>query len=131
MARNERLTRRPEEGMIAGVAAGLAHRYDIDVTLVRIALVVAAVVLPITPVIVVGYLAAAVLLPRAEDAPGLESFRHGMDDLVSRGRTFYEETRRVIDRSESRSAPADDVDAELAKMEQQERPPNPPHTPTV
>lgn len=33
--------RRPEEGMIAGVCAGLAERFDISVTVIRLAFVIA------------------------------------------------------------------------------------------
>jgi phage shock protein PspC (stress-responsive transcriptional regulator) len=98
MQRRSRLARRPQDGMIAGVAAGIARAYDIDPTLVRVGMVVAAIVLPITPLVVVGYLVAAVVMPREDDAPGLDSVRHGVDDLVERGKSFYSETRRVIDR---------------------------------
>lgn len=101
MASRGKLVRRPDEGMIAGVAAGVAQTYDIDVTLVRIAFVGLAIIS--VGLAAVLYLAAAVLMPRAEDEkPSIGSLRHGVDDLVSRGRDFYGETRRVIDRRNQR-----------------------------
>ena len=97
MRERPRLARRPEDGMIAGVAAGVAERYGIDVTLVRLAFVAVAVMSAGTAL--VAYLLAAVLMPREDDTPGIDSVRHGVDDLVTRGRTLYDETRKLIDRS--------------------------------
>jgi phage shock protein PspC (stress-responsive transcriptional regulator) len=60
-----RLWRVPEEGRIGGVCAGIAHYFDVDVTLVRIAWVI----LSILPGLLVGgllaYVVAWVLLPAA------------------------------------------------------------------
>ena len=100
MRERPRLARRPEDGMIAGVAAGVAETYGIDVTLVRLAFVAVAVMSAGTAL--VAYLLAAVLMPREDDTPGIKSVRRGVDDLVTRGRTLYDETRKVIDRDETR-----------------------------
>ncbi|MGD9891087.1 MAG: PspC domain-containing protein [Dehalococcoidia bacterium] len=98
---DKRLARRPDDGMIAGVAAGVADRYDIDVTLVRLAFVALAIVSAGTAIVL--YLVAAVVMPRADEAPGMDSVRHGVDDLVSRGKDFYGETRKVVDRATART----------------------------
>jgi phage shock protein C len=97
---DKRLARRPDDGMIAGVAAGIAHRFDIDVTLVRLAFVALAIVSAGTAIVL--YLVAAVVMPRADDEPGVDSVKHGVDDLITRGRELYGETRKVIDRSATR-----------------------------
>jgi phage shock protein C len=60
-----RLMRRPDEGKMAGVCAGLAEYYDADVTLVRLVWVV----LSIWGAIVLGviaYVAAWLIMPRAD-----------------------------------------------------------------
>lgn len=64
MAETKKLYRRPKEGKIFGVAAGLAEYFEIDVTLLRIILVVLVVagagfVIPV-------YLVLALLLPTTE-----------------------------------------------------------------
>lgn len=97
MHEKKSLARRPEDGMIAGVAAGVAETYGIDVTLVRLAFVVLAVISG--GVAVVAYLLAAVLMPREASAPGVQSVKHGVSDLVSKGKDLYGETRKVIDRN--------------------------------
>ncbi|MGO9558401.1 MAG: PspC domain-containing protein [Acidimicrobiales bacterium] len=52
--------RRPADGrMLAGVAEGLAHHFTLDVTVIRIALVLAALVGPGVPL----YVAAWLLIP--------------------------------------------------------------------
>ena len=137
MQRRSGLVRRPEDGMIAGVAAGIAQAYDIDPTLVRIGLVVAAILLPITPLVVVGYLVAAVVMPRADDTPGIDSVKHGVDDLVDRGKSFYSETRRVIGRRSDTDARATGTGsgpidtAEPPSMSSMMPPPPPPPPGTV
>jgi phage shock protein PspC (stress-responsive transcriptional regulator) len=97
---DKRLTRRPDDGMIAGVAAGIADRFDIDVTLVRLAFVALAIVSAGTAIIL--YVLAAIIMPRADETPGMDSVRRGVDDLVARGKDFYGETRKVVDRATSR-----------------------------
>jgi phage shock protein PspC (stress-responsive transcriptional regulator) len=86
--------------MIAGVAAGFAERFDIDVTLVRLAFVALAIVSAGTAIVL--YLVAAIVMPRADETPGVDSLRHGVDDLVTRGKDFYGETRKVVDRATAR-----------------------------
>jgi phage shock protein C len=67
MSAAKRLTRRPAAGRIAGVCAGIAEYFDVDVTLVR----VAWVVLSIVPGGIVGgvlaYVAAWIIVPDATD----------------------------------------------------------------
>ncbi len=97
MERQQKLARRPEDGMIAGVCAGIGEAYGINPMLVRLAFIGVAVISGGLAVVV--YLIAALALPRADDTPGIESVRHGVDDLVARGREMYGETRKVIDRA--------------------------------
>ena len=99
---DKKLVRRPDKGMIAGVAAGVADRYGIEVTLVRIAFVGLAIITSGIPVVIL-YLIAAVIMPRADDEQlGTDSVKHGVDDLVSRGKELYGETRKIVDRTTSR-----------------------------
>src|SRR3954468_2853434 len=63
-----RLMRRPAEGKIAGVCAGLADYFDADIALVRAAWVVLSIWPGAIVLGVVAYLAAWVLMPRAEGA---------------------------------------------------------------
>jgi phage shock protein C len=102
MAAHKKLVRRPQDGMIAGVAAGVAETYDIDPTLVRLAFVAVAIVSG--GIAIFGYLAAALIMPRADEQPGVDSLKSGVDDLISRGKDLYSETRRVIDRPSGNSA---------------------------
>ena len=96
MQERKRLARRPEDGMIAGVAAGVAETYGIDVTLVRLAFIAVAVVSG--GFAVLAYLAAAIIMPRAEDEPGPTAIKRNVDDLVTRGRELAGETRKVVER---------------------------------
>lgn len=65
-----RLARLPGQGRLAGVCAGLAAYFDMDVTLVRLAWVI----LTIFPGAVIGgivaYLAAWLIMPEGSAAPG-------------------------------------------------------------
>lgn len=63
-----RLMRRPDGGKIAGVCAGLAEYFDADPTLVRAAWVVLSIWPGAIVLGVVAYLAAWILMPRAEGA---------------------------------------------------------------
>ncbi len=99
MAGDTRLVRRPEQGMISGVAAGVAASYNIDPTLVRLAFVGVAIMS--VGLGVVAYIAAAALIPREGDEPGMDSVRHNAADLMSRSKELYGETRKVIDRKGS------------------------------
>jgi phage shock protein PspC (stress-responsive transcriptional regulator) len=116
MEDRKRLERRPDEGMIAGVAAGIADRYDIDVTLVRLGFV--ALCFFSAGAALVGYLIAAVIMPAADEPVGTASLKHNVDDLVARGRGLVDETKRVIDRATPKreSVPAA-ADADLHEAE--------------
>jgi len=124
MQQKQRLERQPDEGMIAGVAAGIAERYGIDVTLVRLAFVAVAIISGGAAVI--AYLIAAVLMPRAQDPVGTASLKHGVDDLVTRGKGLLDETKRTIDRTTKRNGDTQPVDATL----EGEPLPTTPSTPT-
>jgi phage shock protein C len=65
-----RLVRRPAEGKIGGVCAGLADYFNTDVALVRAAWVVLSIWPGAVVLGVVAYLAAWLLMPRAEAADG-------------------------------------------------------------
>lgn len=106
MQEHNRLERRPDEGMIAGVAAGLARRYDLDVTLIRLLFVGAAI---LSAGLAVGvYLVAALVMPREGETPGISSLQHNTQDLVGRGRELYGESRRTVERVRGASSkPAD------------------------
>ena len=66
-ARGRRLVREPDDRKIAGVCAGLADHMGIDVTVVRLGAVLLAL---ITPLALVAYLVASVVLPeRRADEP--------------------------------------------------------------
>ena len=99
-----RLYRNSEKGMIFGVCAGLADYFGFDVTIVRVLVVLGALFFP-GPLVVVGYLVMALLLPkqsgpmrtmldeheeevwrsiRAEPHATLGSLRHRYRELESR-----------------------------------------------
>lgn len=61
-----RLTRRPAEGKLGGVCAGLAAYFDVDVMLVRVAWIVLSIWPGAILLGVIAYLAAWVLVPREE-----------------------------------------------------------------
>ena len=61
-----RLVRRPAEGKIGGVCAGLAEYFDTDVALVRAAWVVLSIWPGAVVLGVIAYLAAWALVPKAE-----------------------------------------------------------------
>ena len=65
-----RLVRRPGEGKIAGVCAGLADYFKTDVALVRAAWVVLSIWPGAIVLGVIAYIAAWVLMPRAEVGDG-------------------------------------------------------------
>jgi len=69
-----RLTRRPAEGKIGGVCAGMAAYFDVDVTLVRAAWIVLTIWPGAILLGVVAYFAAWMLMPRS-DAPAAPSSR--------------------------------------------------------
>ena len=61
-----RLMRRPDDGKIGGVCAGMAVYFDVDVVLVRGAWVVLSIWPGAIVLGIIAYLAAWVLMPRAE-----------------------------------------------------------------
>jgi phage shock protein PspC (stress-responsive transcriptional regulator) len=65
-----RLMRRPDEGKLGGVCAGMAEYFDVDVVLVRAAWVVLSIWPGAIVFGLIAYVAAWVLMPRAETAPG-------------------------------------------------------------
>ena len=65
-----RLVRRPAEGKIGGVCAGLADYFNTDVALVRAAWVVLSIWPGAVVLGVAAYLAAWLLMPRAESVDG-------------------------------------------------------------
>ena len=65
-----RLVRRPAEGKIGGVCAGLADYFNTDVALVRAAWVVLSIWPGAVVLGVIAYLAAWLLIPRAESVNG-------------------------------------------------------------
>ncbi len=64
--KNETLHRLPEQGKIAGVAAGLAEYFEIDVSLMRVIWVVLAIAT--NGAAVLGYFILAVILPTPDEA---------------------------------------------------------------
>src|SRR5678815_227252 len=65
-----RLVRRPAEGKIGGVCAGLADYFNTDVALVRAAWIALSIWPGAVVMGVVAYLAAWLLMPRAEAVDG-------------------------------------------------------------
>ena len=61
-----RLTRRPADGKLGGVCAGLAEYFDADVALVRAAWIILSIWPGAIVLGIVAYLAAWVLMPRAD-----------------------------------------------------------------
>jgi phage shock protein PspC (stress-responsive transcriptional regulator) len=67
------LVREPDDRKIAGVCSGLADRLGVDVTALRVGLVVLALV---TPTVVIGYVVAALVVPeRRPDQPRVRAQR--------------------------------------------------------
>ena len=83
-----RLVRRPAEGKIGGVCAGLADYFDTDVALVRAAWVVLSIWPGAVVMGVVAYVAAWLLMPRAEAGDGMSA--------ASQVRLFRSRTDRRI-----------------------------------
>ncbi|MGW4478067.1 PspC domain-containing protein [Rhodococcus triatomae] len=82
-----RPVRLPRRGPIAGVAAGVGRRYDVDPVLIRIAFVVSTI---FGGAGIVLYLAAWLLLPRAgDDTSAAES-------LLGRGQSSESSTKTIV-----------------------------------
>lgn len=77
MSEPRRLYRDPAKGMVGGVAAGVAEYLNVDVTVVRVVLVIGVIVTGVVPLVLV-YLAMWALVPPrppgdpAGDAPSLQ-----------------------------------------------------------
>ncbi|MFF0815542.1 PspC domain-containing protein [Rhodococcus sp. NPDC003318] len=82
-----RPVRLPRQGPIAGVAAGIGYRYDIDPVLVRVAFVVSTL---FGGAGIVLYLACWLLLPRAGDPAS------AAESLVGRGRSSESATKTIV-----------------------------------
>ena len=70
-----RLYRNSEKGVLFGVCAGVADYFGFDVTIVRVLVVLATIFFP-GPLVPIGYLVLALLLPK-DPRPS----RNGADDL--------------------------------------------------
>jgi phage shock protein C len=80
-----RLTRRPAEGKLGGVCAGLAEYFEADVALVRAAWVVLSIWPGAIVLGVIAYVAAWILMPRAEgDDAATASRRRVMRSLTDK-----------------------------------------------
>jgi len=60
-----RLYRDKRHGVISGVCAGFADYFNVDVVIVRIAMILALIFF--TPFAIVGYIVAAIVMPRRPD----------------------------------------------------------------
>jgi phage shock protein PspC (stress-responsive transcriptional regulator) len=80
----KRLTRRPDEGRVAGICAGIAEYFDIDVTLIRLAWIV----LTIFPGAIIGgvvaYVAAWLIMPVTDAPPPLPTSRRLTRSVTNR-----------------------------------------------
>ena len=65
-----RLTRRPAEGKLGGVCAGMAAYFDVDSTLVRVAWIVLSIWPGAIVLGVIAYIAAWILMPSADTLSG-------------------------------------------------------------
>ena len=65
-----RLTRRPTDGKLGGVCAGLAAYFDVDVTLVRVAWIVLSIWPGAIVLGIIAYIAAWILMPAADTING-------------------------------------------------------------
>jgi len=102
MATN-RLYRDKEHGMLGGVCAGIANRFDVDPTLVRVAVIAAAVLTVGTTLLL--YLAAWIIMPASPDAPAMrpspsqlsEEFRDAGGRVTEAGRILARSARQAAD----------------------------------
>ncbi|TQF65933.1 PspC domain-containing protein [Rhodococcus spelaei] len=82
-----RPVRLPHRGPLAGVAAGIAHRYDVDPVLVRVAFAVSTI---FGGVGIVLYLACWLLLPQAGDQVS------AAESMFGRGHSSESGTKKVV-----------------------------------
>ena len=83
---DSRITRDPEHAVVGGVCAGVASRYDYDLTLVRIVMVLIA--LASGGFAVAIYLAAWILMPPpgAAERPAADVARENVEDVAAQAR---------------------------------------------
>jgi phage shock protein C len=77
-----RLYRNSDKGVIFGVCAGLADYFGFDVTIVRVLVVLGTLFFP-GPLVPVGYIVMALLLPK-DPRPKQRSLDDGIDDVARR-----------------------------------------------
>jgi phage shock protein PspC (stress-responsive transcriptional regulator) len=108
-----RLSRSRHERLIFGVCGGLASYFDIDPALVRIGFVVAAILPPLSPISIIGYLVLAAILPDENtiDLPGRDQVRHNFESLRTDVGNLTESVRSNLGMG-SRS-PRETVDVDL------------------
>jgi phage shock protein PspC (stress-responsive transcriptional regulator) len=74
----KKLTRLPKQGQIAGVCAGIAEYFDVDVTLVRLIFIVLAIITG--GGMIIAYIVMAIVIPADEaigsDSPKQMSIKH-------------------------------------------------------
>lgn len=68
----KRVYRNKQNGILAGICAGLAEHFSIDVTLVRLLIVFATVLTGFAPLIIT-YLVGWVIIPEKTDLPPADS----------------------------------------------------------
>jgi phage shock protein C len=68
-SRDARLTRSRDKKVIAGVLGGLSDYFSVDVTIVRIAYILFALIFNAWGPLIIAYIAAAIIVPEAPKAP--------------------------------------------------------------
>ena len=79
----KRLFRSQKERMVAGVAGGLAQYFNVDPVLVRLALVALVLVPGLGGIVLIGYVAAAIIVPKrpaGEAEPAITGSSVGIGD---------------------------------------------------
>ncbi|MGQ9675889.1 MAG: PspC domain-containing protein [Chloroflexota bacterium] len=79
----KRLFRSQKERMVAGVAGGLAQYFNVDLVLVRLALVALVLVPGLGGIVLIGYVAAAIIVPKrpaGEAEPAITGSSVGIGD---------------------------------------------------
>jgi len=101
MATN-RLYRDKEHGMLGGVCAGIANRFDVDPTLVRVAVIGAAFLTVGTTVLL--YLAAWIIMPASADAPAMRPSKDQLTEEIRDAGGRVTEAGRILARSARQAA---------------------------
>jgi phage shock protein C len=100
MSEVKKLHRVPEEGVIAGVAAGFARYFDADVTLVRVLIVVLAILSGGFPGVVV-YIVLAIIMPTPAGIAAGGSIEKNIDATAERAGVVIDEVVAEIEREAS------------------------------